>query len=102
MSSINDLLTNPQIRIFLCGVFGSAIVEALTIFRCYQKASGLPKRYGKVGFWIVRSIIALGGGVLATLYDPASLLLAAHIGASTPLIIATMAETLPEDNESET
>lgn len=95
---MNEFLSSPQLHIFLCGVFGSVIVEALTILRCYQKYSRLPKRYSKVGFWVVRTVIALGGGILSTLYDPASLLLAAHIGASTPLIIATMAETLPEDN----
>ena len=94
---MSEFLSNPHLRVFLCGVFGSVIVEALIILRYYQKPGRFPKRYGKKGFWAVRIVIALAGGVLAVLYSPASLLLAAHIGASTPLIISTMADTLPAE-----
>lgn len=94
---MTELLSEPLTRIFLCGVFGSVIVEALAILRYYQRPGGFPKRYEKKGFWVVRTVIAIAGGVLAVLYGPANLLLAAHVGASAPLIISTMAETLPED-----
>ncbi len=92
-----DLLTDTATRIFLCGVFGSVVVEALTILRYYQKPGRFPKRYSKKGYWVVRTVIAIAGGVLALLYDPSSLLLATHVGASTPLIISTMERTLPDD-----
>jgi hypothetical protein len=52
-------------------------------------------RYKKAGFWFFRFLLALAGGVFAVLYDPASLLLAVHIGVSTPLLVATLTETLP-------
>lgn len=97
MSDLVIFLKDPATRVFLCGVFGSVIVEALTIPQYYQKPCGFPKRYSKKGFWAGRSVIALAGGVLAMLYDPTNLLLAAHVGASTPLIISTMEKTLPDD-----
>lgn len=96
---MSDLLKDPVTRVFLCGVFGSIIVEALTILRYYQKPGGFPKRYSKRGFWAVRTVIAISGGVLAMLYDPTNLLLAAHVGASTPLIISTMEKTLPDGGD---
>ncbi len=97
---MNDFLANPSTRVFLCGVFGSVIVEALKILRYYQKPDGFPKRYSKIGFWVVRTFIALAGGIFAMLYDPANLLLAVHVGASTPLIISTMGETLPPNGDT--
>lgn len=82
-------------KLFLCGFFGSALVEVLTILRYYQSSTRLPMRYKKAGFWFFRFLLALAGGVFAVLYDPASLLLAVHIGVSTPLLVATLTETLP-------
>jgi hypothetical protein len=86
-----------ELKLFLCGFFGSTLVEVLDILRCYQSAKKLPVRYQKKGFWFVRVLLACGGGVFAILYDPASLLLATHIGVSTPLLVATLTQTLPED-----
>jgi hypothetical protein len=98
MSDLVLFFKDPLTRVFLCGVFGSVIVEAMTILQCYQKPGGFPKRYSKKGFWAVRTVVAVAGGVLAMLYDTTNLLLAAHVGASTPLIISTMEKTLPDDS----
>lgn len=81
---------------FGCGLFGSSIIEAIVILRYYQRLGRLPLYYRKVGFWVVRIVIALAAGILAVLYDPENPLLAVHIGASTPLIVSTMAGTTPE------
>ena len=95
-----DLNIPLQLQVFLCGFAGSAMVEVLTILRYYQTPGRFPMRYKKTGFWVTRTALAIGGGFFAFLYNPASLLLAAHIGVSTPLLIATLAETLPEDSKN--
>ena len=84
-----------ELKLFLCGFFGSSLVEVLAILRYYQSSSRLPMRYWKIGFWFFRFLLAIAGGVFAVLYNPASLLLAVHIGVSTPLLVATLTETLP-------
>jgi hypothetical protein len=52
----------------------------------------LPERYRKVSFWIVRFLLAVIGGGLALAYGIDKPLLAANIGAATPLIIKAFAE----------
>lgn len=84
-----------ETKLFLCGFFGSALVEVLAILRYYQSSSRLPMRYKKIGFWFFRFLLAFAGGIFSVLYNPASLLLAVHIGVSTPLLVATLTETLP-------
>lgn len=94
-----DFSIPMQLQLFLCGFFGSALVEVLAILRYYQRPGPFPMRYTKKGFWLTRTILACGGGFFAFIYNPASLLLAAHIGASTPLLVATLTETLPQDDK---
>lgn len=89
------MLVPIELKLFLSGFFGSACVEVLTILRYYQSSSRLPVRYKKIGFWFFRVLLACAGGVFAILYQPANMLLAVHIGASTPLLVATLTETLP-------
>lgn len=86
-----------QVQVFTSGFIGSCLVEVLAILRYYQSPGQLPMRYKKKGFWLTRIGLALGAGFFAFLYNPASLLLATHIGVSTPLLIATLAETLPKE-----
>lgn len=85
------------IQVFLCGLAGSILVEVLTILKYYQSPGKFPMRYQKKGFWCTRLVLALGGGLFAFLYNPASLLLAVHIGVSTPLLIASLTENLPSE-----
>ena len=82
---------------FACGVLGSVSVELLTVLRIYQAGHPFPSRYRKKGFWVVRLALALIAGVLSCLYNPSSLILALHIGASTPLLIAAFAQSAPGD-----
>lgn len=94
------MLLEPLFNLFTlnfgCGVFGSVIIEAIVILRYYQRSGRLPRYYRKVGFWVVRTVIALAAGILAVLYNPENPLLAVHIGVSTPLIVSTMAGTTHE------
>lgn len=85
---------------FACGVLGSVSVELLNVLRIYQAGHPFPSRYRKIGFWIVRSSLALIGGALACLYNPSSLVLALHIGASTPLLISAFAQSPPDRPQS--
>lgn len=39
-----------ELKLFLCGFFGSSLVEVLAILRYYQSSSRLPMRYWKIGF----------------------------------------------------
>ena len=84
-------------QLFICGFFGSCLVEVVTILKYYQTPGRFPVRYSKKGFWFTRMVLAVGGGFFAFAYNPASLLLATHIGVSTPLLIATLTESLPEN-----
>ena len=86
---------NPLILIFIYGLLGSAVVEVITLVRYYEGAGKLPSRYSKVGFWIVRVLLACCGGAIAAAYHPENVVLAVHIGASTPLLVATFAKALP-------
>lgn len=87
----------PEIILFSCGFFGSAVVELLALVKAYNKSTRLPLRYKKFGFWVVRILLAVSGGIFALLYKPQSLILAVHIGAATPLLVATFTEAIPED-----
>jgi hypothetical protein len=80
---------------FACGLLGSVSVELLYVLKVYQSGRSYPSRYRKSGFWVVRTALALIAGILSCLYDPPSLILALHIGASTPLLIAAFAQSPP-------
>jgi hypothetical protein len=86
-------------QLFMCGFAGSGLVEVVAILRYYNKPGRFPVRYSKKGFWATRTVLALGGGFFAFLYNPLNLLLAAHIGASTPLLVAALTESLPDDGK---
>lgn len=77
---------NP-LTTFCWGFFGSFAVEVISIYHAYQNDQELPRRYKLVGFWVVRVTVAIIAGGLAIGYDIHSPLLAANVGAATPLII---------------
>src|SRR5580698_526759 len=81
-----------QPLIFLCGFAGSAAVEVVMLHQLMQDGAELPERYHKPAFWVVRILLAVVGGGLALAYDIDKPLLAANIGAATPLIIKAFAE----------
>lgn len=84
-------------KLIALGIFGSACVELLYAFKVYQSGRNFPKRYRLTGFWCVRCLLAVTGGVFAWLYRPENDILAVHIGASTPLLIAAFAERIPSE-----
>jgi hypothetical protein len=88
---------NQSLRIFLYGLLGSAAVEVVKVVTIYETGRRFPVRYRKRGFWIVRILLGLVGGVLAIAYGVQSDILAIHVGATTPTIIETFARRLPGD-----
>ena len=79
--------------VFFWGAGGSVAVEIVSINQYYNKGiSRLPKRYKNPVFWLVRLALAAVAGGLALAYEIEKPLLAANIGAATPLIIQALAE----------
>ncbi len=83
---------SPGLIVFLWGAGGSVAVEVVTLWGFYEQGKAIPVRYQQVGFWIVRLLLAIMAGGLALAYEIQKPLLAANIGAATPLIIKAFAE----------
>jgi hypothetical protein len=83
---------SPHMITFLCGFGGSIAVEIVLLHQVMQTDSALPARYKNLEFWIVRTLLAIVSGGLALAYEIDKPLLAANIGAATPLIIKAFSE----------
>ena len=80
---------------FLWGFGGSAAVEVLALVQVfYRDPIDVPERYKRVGFWIVRFLLAIMAGGLVVAYGIEKPLLAVNTGAATPLIIQALAQGL--------
>lgn len=87
----------PPIEMFLWGFGGSAAVEIITLYGHFNDDNkSLPARYCRIGFWIVRLLLAVIAGGLALAYNVKNPILTIHVGAATPLIVQTLARTMPE------
>jgi len=80
---------------FWWGFFGSVAVEVINLYQIYQSNTELPEMYKKRGYWIVRVLLAIVAGGLAISYEIDKPLLAANIGAATPLIIQALGKVKP-------
>jgi hypothetical protein len=77
---------------FAWGFLGSVAVEIVTLLSFYStRATRLPVRYRRVGFWVTRTILAALAGLLAVAYKIDKRILAFNVGAATPLIVTFMA-----------
>lgn len=86
------------VEVFLWGLGGSVAVEILDISRVYYKSSiSLPARYRLWHFYVVRIILASIGGGLAIAYAIDKPLLAANIGAATPLLIDALSSGVKDE-----
>ena len=81
----------------LFGVFGGVVVELLQLYNLRYK--GLPEYAKDLWFWIISSAMALSGGVLVFAYLLTGMditpILAINIGATAPLILASIASNTP-------
>jgi hypothetical protein len=79
---------------FWLGFGGSVSVEVIAACRYYYPpAAPFPERYK--GFYLLRLFVALIAGGLAASYQVQKPVVAIHIGASAPLIIAAFGQKPP-------
>jgi hypothetical protein len=79
-----------SLQIFLWGVGGSVAIVIVHLYYHYERGLGIPSRYRKIGYWVVRTLVALLGGALAVAYDIDNPILAINIGASAPLLVTEL------------
>ena len=80
-------------ELFLCGFAGSIAVDVVTAAKVYDSHQiVIPERYRRVMYYVVRLALAVIAGGLAVAYDIDKPLLAANIGAATPLIVQAFAQ----------
>jgi len=82
--------------VFLVGCFGGVFAELIKWYGL-RDSDNLPRYTKSLRYWLITTAIVVCGGVLTTLYgiEHVSALLAVNIGASAPLIISSLARTLP-------
>lgn len=84
---------------FIWGFAGSIAVEIVNIYQVFQDENPkMPSRYKNYVFWFVRLILAIIAGGLAMAYKIDNAILAANIGASTPLILHALAKGIQPPN----
>ena len=84
-------------NIVVCGMGGSVAIELVTLLEEYQKEPlKLPERYRRLGYYVVRTLVAFAAGGLALAYEIDKPLLALNVGASAPLLVQALARGLPE------
>lgn len=87
---------NGFLPIFLTGCFGGLMAESIKWYGLRENRNW--PRYARTArYWIITAVMIGGGGVLACLYgvEAVNALLAVNIGASAPLIISSLATTIP-------
>jgi hypothetical protein len=80
------------LEIFLWGAGGSASIEVVSIYQIFETEKKLPPKYSSFVYWLVRLLLAVIAGGLALAYDIDTPLLAANIGAATPLILQALSK----------
>lgn len=74
---------------FVYGAMGSLAVELVLALQMMGPRGGIPPKYRTWTFWILRVLLTLCSGGIATAYFAPQLpaLLYVHIGAATPVIL---------------
>jgi drug/metabolite transporter (DMT)-like permease len=83
-------------QVFAAGCFGGILVEAVKLYN-YREKARMPFYFKYPRYWIITFVMVLCAGAFSTFYGVGSVngLLAVHIGASAPLIISSLAKTVP-------
>ena len=85
------------------GLISSIAVEAVLVYHAIGPRGGLPPKYKKWSFLLVRMILAVCSGIVATAYfsPQAPPMLYVHIGAATPVILTRAARSNDDESEGE-
>jgi hypothetical protein len=90
-------VVNSVWQTFLWGFAGSLAVEVVALYRQYNLDIRIPTRYSRPFYWIIRVLLAVVGGGLAVAYGiGGNPLLAANVGAATPLIVQALSQGVRE------
>ncbi len=80
---------------FLWGLGGSLSIEIVLMYEYYQSDPiKLPDRYRRLGFWIVRLLLAVVAGALAVVEGANTPVVAINVGASAPLLLRALSTGL--------
>lgn len=91
----------PEFYVFLWGFGGSVAIEVLAASKIYvQTKLDMPYRYKLWHFYFVRLVLAACGGGLAIAYKIDNPLLAANIGAATPVLLEALTRGLPASDSN--
>ncbi len=96
-ATILPLFTEGQpLRVYLCGVFGSVALELINILRVYEAGRVFPARYRRLGYWVVRLMVAIVAGGVAVVLKANSDYLSFYTGMTAPALIIAMSRRPPE------
>ena len=59
-------------------------LEIVSIISAYERGRALPARYGRFGYWIVRSLLAIFGGLMAAAQGAQTDIIAVQLGITDP------------------
>lgn len=77
-----------EVPLFFVGFFGSLAVEVVAGLReCSELDGSCPPRYKKAAFLILRTMLAIVGGILPLALDAQNVQTALFIGASAPVLL---------------
>jgi hypothetical protein len=83
----------------LWGMLGALGMELAVLYRLCRSGK-LPSRYTSMFFWLIRGVVIACGGAVALAYSLSGLtissLLAANLGAATPLLLAELIQLAPQ------
>jgi hypothetical protein len=88
---------------FFYGLSGSIAVEVVLILKVMGPRGAVPGKYKTAFFWIVRVILALLSGWIATAYYAPQLpaILYVHMGAATPAILTRVSQSGDDDADTD-
>jgi len=83
---------------FFWGGVGGAIAVEVTAFAGHYDKGNFPAKYKKLGFYVVKLLLALIGGMLVDVYGVTTAPAAVQIGASASAVVLALArrETPPD------
>jgi len=96
---LESWLQQPWVKVWLWGFLGGLAAEFLKWYNL-RTSLAFPAYVRSPLYWLLTILMAVVGGVLATLYvedvvEGRQKLLALHIGVSAPLILALLVQTTP-------
>ena len=84
-------------EVFFWGFGASIALEVVTVYQLYLSHTRIPTRYKRLGFLVIRFVLAFIAGGVSLAFEADTPLLAASIGIAAPLIIQRLSSDIPKD-----